>query len=133
MAHPEFRMECDPIEVTMLHRPDTGWKFIDAAGHEHRWYVGDEPADRYDPMTRYGTPTLTWVKDGEEYWEGDDEPHPVGHLECRICGEHVQPQYKADECRQYIPGLKRCYIDDQPVSYDEFTRRAQEFCPDIKF
>jgi hypothetical protein len=27
------------FEVTSLNRPDTAWRFVDAAGHEHRWYV----------------------------------------------------------------------------------------------
>lgn len=122
----QFEMQCDPIEVTSLHRPDTAWVFTDAHGHEHRWFVGDKPATSYRPSERYETPSLVWVKDGEEYWEDDDEPHPVGHLECRQCGEHIAPRYRPDDCVQYIPGLKHFYVDGRPVTEDEFKALLKE-------
>lgn len=120
-----FEMHCDMVDVTSLHRPETTWRFTDAHGHEHRWYVGDKPATSYSPSERYETPTLVWVKDGEDYWEGDDEPHDVGHLECRQCGEHVQPLYGADQTVQMIPGLRDYRINGERVSEEEFTRRWQ--------
>src|SRR6185436_19512973 len=117
----EFGQEL--MDVTSNHRPDTLWRFIDAHGHEHRWYVGDMPAASYNPSATYETPTLLWVKDGEEFWDGDDEPHDVGHLECRICGEHVTPRYTADTTTQYVAGLRWFRINGEPVSMDEFQRR----------
>jgi hypothetical protein len=121
-----FRQEVSQLEVTSLHRPDTGWIFVDHAGHAHRWHVAGEqiPATAYNPRHKYEVPTLVWVKDGEEYWEDDDEPHDVGHTECRVCGEHISPRSKPDDCQQFIPGLRRCYINDQPVSADEYDRRV---------
>ena len=124
-----FSAGCDMMEVTSIHRPDTSWRVIDAQGHEHRWYIGGllgVPALSYSPSTRYDTPTLIWVKDGEEYWEDDDVPHDVGHLECRQCGEHVNPGYRADDTHQYIPGLRWYRINGTHVSQEEFERRLAE-------
>jgi len=122
----EFATGCDLIEVTSLHRPDTAWRFVDAKGHEHRWYVNGQPAATYRPEARFETPTLIWVKDGEEYWEDDDEPHDVGHLECRECSAHVKPGYKPDDCTQHIPGLRWFRINGESVSKEEFERRVEE-------
>jgi hypothetical protein len=118
-----FEMQCDLVDVTSLHRPDPTWRHVDAHGHEHRWYVDGTPAVSYDPSARYETPSLVWVKDGEEFWDGDDEPHDVGHLECRQCGDHVEPRYTADDTRQHIPGLRRYRINGEPVTPEEFARR----------
>lgn len=128
-----FESGCDLVEVTSLHRPDTGWRVTDTQGHEHQWYVeGGGPdgshiaASRYSPSLPYITPTLIWVKDGEEYWEDDDEPHDVGHLECRQCGWTIKPRYTADDCVQMIPGLRWFRINGQPVSEAEFRARLPQ-------
>ncbi len=125
-----FSSGCDLIEATSLHRPDTAWVVVDTHGHAHRWCVMDEsvgtpikPAYHYRPDVKLGVPTLVWVKDGEEYWEDDDEPHDVGHLECRQCGEHIKPGYTADTNRQYVPGLRWFCINGESVSKDEFELR----------
>ncbi len=88
--------------------------------------MGAQPATAYRPLNRHETPTLIWVKDGEEYWEDDDEAHDVGHLECRQCGEHIEPRYKPDDTTQHIPGLRRYRINGESVSPDEFQRRFEE-------
>lgn len=119
-----LEMSCDRIEVTSNHRPDTSWVVTDKVGHEHRWFANGSPASRYSPMDTHDVPTLVWVKDGEEYWAGDDEPHDVGHLECRQCGEHIRPRYTADDCRQYVHGLRRCCVNGLPVSLEEFQRKC---------
>jgi hypothetical protein len=121
-----FETGCDLIDVTSLHRPDPRWRLVDAHGHEHRWYVDGKLAVSYRPEAHYETPTLVWIKDGEEYWEDDDEPHPVGHLECRECGERIEPGYTADDTTQQIPGLRWCRINGQLVSREEFDRRLTE-------
>lgn len=125
-----FDVSCGVIEVTSLHRPDEGWRHVDAAGHEHYWHeVGEsafKPMTSYSPMKHYLALSLIWVKDGEEYWPGDDEPHDVGHHECKQCGEHVEPGYKADDCVQLIPGLKRFWVNGINVTEEEFKRRAKE-------
>lgn len=120
-----FDVEREQIDVTSCHRADPTWQFVDAQGHHHQWYVAGQPATSYRPEERYDTPTLIWVKDGEEYWDDSDEPHPIGHLECRQCGEHVSPGYTADTTRQFIPGLARYRINDEDVSPDEFQRRYE--------
>lgn len=122
----DFRIERDLMEVTSLRRPDVRWRFVDAQGHEHRWYLEGAPATYYAATCHYDTPTLIWVKDGEEYWEDDDEPHDVGHLECKQCGEPVKPGYTADDHKQYVPGLLRCYINGVSVSKEEYERRWLE-------
>jgi hypothetical protein len=118
-------MERDLIDVTSNHRPDTSWRFTDAKGHEHRWYVGWTPAESYSPMVHYEVPTVVWVSDGTRYDE-DGEPYEVGHVECRECGEHVKPGHTADAYEQKVAGLLRCYVDDRPVTREEFERLARE-------
>lgn len=118
-----FEMSRDLIDVTSMHRPDTSWRFVDAVGHEHRWHVNGKPAESYNPSARYETTTLLWVKDGEEYWEDDDEPHAVGHTECRQCGEHIEPRYTADTTTQHIPGIAHYRINGESVPKEEFERR----------
>jgi HNH endonuclease len=140
-----FETRCEMLDVTSNHRPDTAWRHTDAAGHVHQWHVrepqvtlqnpgGPEvaiavegqrlvPADAYSPAYHYEVPTLAYVQDGVECWDGDDEPHTVGHLECPLCGEHVAPGYCADTITQLMPGLRSCYINGVPVSRDEFERR----------
>lgn len=101
-------MPWDKVEVTSARRPDTGWRFTDPAGHEHRWYAGDVPAQGYDPMVEYSLPTTIFVKDGEEYFDDlDDEPHPVGHLECVQCASVIEPGYCADTSPMFVRGLWR--------------------------
>jgi hypothetical protein len=121
-----FESTCDMLDVTSNHRPSIGWCLVDVHGHEHRWYVGDQPATVYRPGLKYETPSLVWVKDGEAYWEDDDEPHAVGHLECRLCGEHIQPGYMADTYRQYMPGLRRFRINGVEVLREEFEHRIRK-------
>lgn len=120
-----FETGCDLIDVTSIHRPDTSWYFSDEHGHEHRWHVDGKPAVSYNPSARYDTPTLVWVKDGEDYWEDDDEPHDVGHLECRQCGEHANPGYTADGTEQHIPGPRWYRINGASVSPEEFQQRYE--------
>jgi len=71
----------EPIDVTCLHRPDPAWRYVDARGHEHRWYDGDRPALTYRPSGQYHVPTLTQIVDVE----GTDEYPAVVHYECTAC------------------------------------------------
>jgi len=124
-----FSIVRDMIEVTSMHRPDTGWTCIDLEGHTHCWFVDGEPAVFYHPGRRYELPTLKWVVDGHWYSEDGDE-HETGHHECKDCGEKVEPGYCADAHSQYVPGLTRHYVNDRPVSRAEFLARAKEAFPD---
>jgi hypothetical protein len=121
----EFEVTHSLIDVTSLHRPDTRWKFVDKQGHEHRWFADNKPVTTYSPSQRYETPTLRRIVTGTGYWE-DGESYVIAHLECVQCGEEIEPGYCADEDQQFIPGLKRCYINGQSVTREEFERRLAE-------
>lgn len=148
-----FEINQDRMEVTsIMPRPDLNWVFVDANGHEHRWLssakceacdAGMRLVDKihynelhggatwgicrkltYHPGSSYSTPSLKWVKTGEEYWEDDDEPHDVGHLACLQCDEKIEPGTMIDPNVYYIAGLKTCRINGQVVrSYEEFMER----------
>jgi hypothetical protein len=119
-----FESGCDLIDVTSLHRPDTSWRIVDAAGHAHRWYANGQPADTYRPEATYDVPTLRWVHDDWGYFE-DGERYEIGHHECRDCGEHIEPRSRADDCTQMIPGPRWFTINGEPVSPEEFKRRFE--------
>lgn len=136
----EFRMEHDMIDVTSMRRPDVGWKFVDAQGHEHRWYEEDGPnGDRisatfYHPGRSYVLPTLVVVHDGvEAFDDGDDcfDEFHISHYECAQCGEHVNPGTCADDRQQYIPGILRCYVDGRSVAPEEMKRLMREAGLDV--
>jgi hypothetical protein len=116
-----FQIVADPVEVTSLRRPDPSWRFTDAAGHEHRWYADGQPADGYQPTKRYTVPSIVRVEDEPA---SDDYP-AISHDECLLCRARVKPGYTADTHAQFIPGIRRCYINGQPVSEDEFKARAE--------
>jgi hypothetical protein len=121
-AETVFESGCELVEVTSTHRPDTSWRFVDAQGHEHRWYAKGAPAESYSPSGRYEVPTLVWVKDDVGYFE-DGEPYDIGHHECVQCGEHVEPRSTADSVQQFVPGLRWYRINGRSVTKDEFERR----------
>lgn len=129
-----FEQHCDLIDVTSMHRPDTSWIHIDAHGHTHQWHQMDSgggdlgPASTYSAARHYFTPTLIWVKDGESWYEDSDEPHDVGHIECKECGEHVTPGYTADSCTQKIPGIRSFRINGESVTVEEFKVRYAAAC-----
>lgn len=121
-----FEVVCDQIEVTMNHRPDTDWRFVDASGHEHRWYVSGVPAASYDPMARHETPTLMQVGDGTYWYDDDGDAHENWHMECVQCGQRIDPSYTSDMTRQFIPGLRRCLINGRTVTREHFEARLKE-------
>jgi len=121
-----FELRRDMMDATSMYRPNVGLAIIDAAGHAHAWCNQDgTPATYYTPSARYDMPSIMWVKDGEEYYEEDDEPHDVGHNECRLCGEHIAPPYTADDYPVFVPGLAHCYINGVEVGREEFERRYE--------
>jgi hypothetical protein len=119
-----FEIESEPIDVTSISRPDPSWLFIDAAGHEHRWWTDGAPATDYRPEKRYEVPSLRWVID-ETGIDEDGYEYTLGHHECVQCAEHVLPRTMADTTTQYIPGLRRYRINGESVSREEFERRAK--------
>jgi len=105
-----LRIEVEEVEVTSnAPRTDEAWTYTDQRGHEHYW--------------RDGYPTLRYVVD-ETYWCGDcRDEHTEGHYECLECGEHITPGMRPPSMvREFMPGLKSFYLDDQPVSVEEAQR-----------
>lgn len=124
----EVEIISEPIEVTMLKRTDPTWRFTDANGHEHAYYVDGKIAPtEYSPTTCYSLPTLRWIVDREAT---DDYPE-IGHYECRECGERVYPATASDMHRQFIPGPRRFVVNGEQVSGEEFVRRAKLAFPDM--
>lgn len=121
VGHRVFDSGCSMLEVTSLSRPNTNWLFIDAYGHEHRWYDGLEPATSYRPEVEYTTPTLVRVLDKTEYDE-DGEPFYIYRWDCVECHETITRGFIGDDCRQFIPGIRWYQIDGRHVSPEEFKR-----------
>lgn len=127
MGHDTFEIQRDVIDVTSMHRPDPGWAFVDSMGHSHFWVDSKgERARYYRPEEKYAIPSIEWVKDGETYFEDSDEPHEIGHHECKECRATVVPGYTADANKVYMPGLAHCYINGEEVTKEEFDRRFEE-------
>jgi hypothetical protein len=108
-----FRVETDEVDVTMGPHPerDPEWTYVDHQGHTHALVDGEYP-------------TLRWVDD-EPYWcEEHQEEHEQGHRECAICGEEIEPGMRivGGTHREFMPGLKRFYIDEEEVSEETFNR-----------
>ncbi len=123
----EYTMRRDMIDVTSMNRPDTTWKVVDAAGHEHRWYVDGKSAGHYDPSAHHELPTLVWVTTGAGHYP-DGSEYDVGHYECRECGEEVEhPRSTSDSFTQRIPfGVITCEIDGVPVTREQFEKSYAE-------
>lgn len=119
-----FESGCELLDVTSISRPDPSWSYSDQQGHEHRWYVGDRPAENYNPVNKYEVPTLEWVHDEWRYDE-DGERYEIGHLACKRCHETVKPRKIPDQTTQYVPGLRWFTINGEPVSPEEFERRMK--------
>lgn len=124
-----FEIQSEPIDVTRMSRPDTSWRFTDATGHEHQWYVNGQPAKDYQPANTYELPTLRWIVE----IEATDEYPEIGHHECRQCAEHVRPRNTCDTHKQFIAGPARFYVNGHPVSQSEYVRRAKAAYPHIDF
>lgn len=103
---PVLTIKQDQLDVTPRDEPDPRWSHRDAAGHEHRWHLEGETAT---------LPTCIRVQDAE----ATEEYPALSHLECRHCGEHVRPGRRAPDCRRYVAGLRRYYIDGRLASEAE--------------
>lgn len=128
MIDDDVVLEChrDMIDVTSNHRPDIAWIFTDSNGHVHRWYDdNDKPSTVYRPIVSYSVPSIKWVKDGIGYYP-DGSEYEIGHYECILCGETVDPGYTADTVTQYVPGLTHYLVNGQAVSRDEFMKHVPE-------
>jgi hypothetical protein len=88
----------DMIEVTPLTIIDLNWKYVDAAGHLHRW-TPDAPGSGGIP--RGHLETLKRVTD----IEASDWYPEIYHYECTQCGERIEPGRMVPNTRYFMPGL----------------------------
>jgi hypothetical protein len=109
-------VEREIIPVHYLGDIDADWTYTDDAGHRH--HCEYEAADRY--------PTLIRVRDGT-YWSEDYQDElEVTHLECRQCGEAIQPGMTGPGTR-YVSGPVTATLDGEPVSLDRAKQLAAEW------
>lgn len=110
-----LRMEVDIIEIPYITAPAASWEFTDELGHEH--YYSTDPGVPY--------PTLRVIY-GATYWcEDCRDEHRHEHLECKICGEEIRPGVTGPGIER-IPGRASYYLDDQPITPDEYARLLSE-------
>lgn len=100
--------------------PDEEWYYIDQEGHAHQWNNKILP-------TLELIPAVT-----KEYWCDDcndmhDEITEESYYVCKICREVVKPKYKTDNGPLYQMGAISYYIDDIPVTKEEFNYKKEEF------
>lgn len=115
---PTFRLEKDMHEVSAHSRPDLSWSCVDPAGHRHCWWEAGVPAQGdYHPSNRYTLPTLVSVVDCV-----DEDGYEYTHYECKECHAEVEPQYRADTQRYFVPGRVQAYVAEVPVSRQEFEK-----------
>lgn len=69
------------------YKPDPAWNYQDRAGHIHRW---DLAAKKVHSIKRVIDQVIPHCCDGN-YWEEE-----ISHLECRECGEVIEPGYLID-------------------------------------
>lgn len=75
---------------------DPKWTFTDEAGHEHR-YVDQRPY----------YPTLREVVDHTYWCDTCRDEHEYTHMECVVCGEHIEPGTMFEGPRTlHIPGMR---------------------------
>lgn len=98
------------IEVTSISsQPDPKWRFIDAAGHRHRYNTSKNPY-----------PTLRDIT--ETYWCPDcrDEHTDLIRRECIWCKEVIVPGEKPPSpFPEYIPGPTTYRLNGQIISEEE--------------
>lgn len=112
---PELRVERDTIAVdsVLAMKPDPKWRYTDKAGHEHRF-------DNQD-----STPTTLVQVEEEPWWCYDcRDLHNEYHLECKLCHETIEPHYVPDPGPHYVMGPWRYYLDNQPISEEEYQTLA---------
>jgi hypothetical protein len=112
----ELVVEREIIPVHYLSDIDADWRFTDAAGHLH--HCDYAAADHY--------PTLRRVTDETWWCEDCRDKHETAHLECRRCGETVQPGVTGPGVT-YVPGPATATLDGQPVSLERAEQIAAEW------
>jgi hypothetical protein len=94
----DVRVESGPVEwlrSLLASKPDPAWRYVDGAGHEHRWTITEAP-----PMAGHGPSGV--VETCEREWrhvpcdgscgaECGNEGYSVTVWRCRSCGEVLDP------------------------------------------
>jgi len=104
-----LRMEVEELDVTSsLPQSDKKWTYTDQQGHPHYW--------------RDGYPTLVDEPVGEPYFDEDlDEEYQPTRLVCAICREPIKPGTRYMLGREYMPGRRHYFLNDEPISEERFN------------
>lgn len=119
----QLEVTTELIDITSLSRPDPSWKFIDPAGHLHRWHDAQGPLKDYHGQACH-VPSAVRVRTPEEDYAEEDYGDIIetSRLDCKLCGhQDISPGTCADTTRVYMPGLRHLFIDGVEVSREEFN------------
>lgn len=112
---PEYVFEQELIETTCWSRPDPDWHYVDRAGHAH-----DSRRELLVRVKDDPNESDSWFDaDGEE-WNAST------HLECRLCGEHIEPRVIGDPYQTHIPGPVHFYRDGVEITEAEYRAGVGE-------
>ncbi len=114
----ELVMEREVIPVNYLSDIDAGWRFTDAAGHEH--HCEYEAAD-HDPTLRRVTDDVYWCEDCDDEYE-----YTV--LLCRQCDEEIRPGTTGPGTR-FIQGLLTCTLNGEVITEERARELVAEWSP----
>lgn len=112
LAKPVVTVEVEDIFVRPTGGPveDPDWRFTDAAGHKHRGASRD---------------TTRWVVDRTYWCEDCQDEHEEGHLECKLCGEQIEPgMIPSSTTPKHLPGRKTYFIDGVAATKEQAEAAA---------
>lgn len=106
----------EAIPVHYMSDIDGNWRFTDAAGHVHHC--------EYAAPDHY--PTLITVLDASWWCEDCHDEHDDTHLECRQCGQEIQPGMTGPGIR-YIAGLTTYTLDGEEITEERAMALVAEW------
>lgn len=111
-------MEAEMVEApSMGGGPDHNWTYTDKLGHDH--YYDGYPVPY---------PTLVDVSDGTYYCADCHDEHDRSHLECRICGEEIEPAVRGGNTfMQWVPGRRRFTLDGAEITEARFNELLSRY------
>lgn len=117
---PEGRlsMHVDVVDVpSLMGGPDHSWTYTDKMGHDH--YYDGYPVPY---------PTLVEISTGAYWCQDCRDEHDRSHLECRICGEEIQPAMRGGSpFVERVPGRRWFELDGVEISEARFTELLERY------
>jgi hypothetical protein len=102
-------------------KPNLKWEFTDSAGHIHKWEPdGSLPTLNRVEDTEYHSCDMS----DEDYYCCDGYEETITTYFCKECGEEVKPGYYTDMSPLYQYGEITYYINNVPVSKEEFDQAS---------